>query len=118
MQDVLSCGTPEPRRQSARTSRLPIVYVMLGEDCQPDRQGWAPVCAAPAVLIKMLACVVIALLIIGAASAGTIPRLRENDLRGIATRPSNGFEPERVAGYFRLNRTHAGKARCCCVFSP
>ena len=63
----------------------------------------------------MLACVTAVVLIScsGAASAVTTPRLRENDLRGIATRHSNEFEPERVAGYFRLNRTHAGEPCRC-----
>jgi len=63
----------------------------------------------------MLACVIAVVLIScsGAASAVTTPRLREYDLRGIATRHSNEFEPERVAGYFRLNRTHAGEPCCC-----
>ena len=71
---------------------------------------------SPMRMTKMLAFVVTALLIIGAASAVTTPRLRENDLRGIAARHSNEFEPERVAGYFRLNRTYAGEP--CCMRRP
>ena len=64
--------------------------------------------------VEMLTIVVTALLIIAAASEATTPRLRESDLRGLSTRRSDAIEPERVAGYFRLNRTHAGEpCRCC-----
>ena len=61
--------------------------------------------------MKAIIAVFALLALAGPALAKSTPRLRETAWR--PTGPSDGlgsalYEPERVAGYFRLNRTYAG----------
>ena len=59
--------------------------------------------------IAVAVCAFLAL--VGPALAKSTPRLRETEWRPTAVSDGVGSalsEPERVAGYFRLNRTYAG----------
>ena len=64
------------------------------------------------VAVTLLACIA------GASALVSTPRLRENAWHPVAQ--SNGLsaksEPERVAGYFRLDRTYAGECLHSDVF--